>query len=363
MLRWPTRDVSAVLTQYHVRQCIYLAIFNSGIESSYLLASLGLVFGQERATPIRGIVTHHESLRARRVAAAAIRPVLRYLAHPVLLIAAAATVMAAIRGDAPFPLVTFGFAVFAFAYLSILERVIPYDRTWHPAGWEWRRDGIYNALTLIGGGVARGGILSIGAVVAPAEARLPLGVEIALAIGAMSLCSYGYHRLSHRVPWLWQMHGVHHAPHKVNVSNNNVNQFVDAALQLVATHLPLFLLGLSQTAVFAAIVFRVAQSYGTHANIDVDLGWLNYLVTGPEQHRLHHSSEPREVGHYAVDLPLWDLIFGSFTWKPARAPCRVGLHHPAAFPTTRSFLINQVHPFRRAGYLERTARVGLAVDR
>jgi sterol desaturase/sphingolipid hydroxylase (fatty acid hydroxylase superfamily) len=308
--------------------------------------------------------TNHESLSARRRrATAAIRAALRYTAHPGLLLAAAATAMIAIRTDAQLPLVSFGFVVFAFGYLSILERIIPYDRTWHPAGWEWRRDGIYNALTLIGGGVARGGILSIGAVVAPVDTGLPLGVEIALAIGVMSLCSYGYHRLSHRVPWLWSMHGVHHALHKVNVSNNNVTQFVDAALQLVATHLPLLLLGLSQPAVFAAIVFRVAQSYGSHANIDVALGGLNYLVTGPAQHRLHHSSEPDEVGHYAVDLPLWDLIFGSFTWKPARAPRRVGLRHPTAFPTTRSFLVNQVHPFRRAGYLERTARVGLAVDR
>jgi len=288
---------------------------------------------------------------------------LRCLAHPALLVAAAATVIIAIRTEASFPLVNLGFVLFAFGYLSVLERIIPYDRTWHPTGWEWRRDGIYNAMTLIGGGIARGGILSIGSVVAPLHARLPLAVEIAVAIGVMSLSSYGYHRLSHRVAWLWKMHGVHHAPHKVNVANNNVNQFLDAALQLVATCLPLFLLGLSQPAVFAAIVFRLAQSYVTHANIDVDLGWLRYLVTGPAQHRLHHSTEPHELGHYAVDLPLWDLIFGSFTWKPARAPRRVGLRHPAAFPTPRSILVNQIHPFRRAGYLERTARVGPAIDR
>jgi sterol desaturase/sphingolipid hydroxylase (fatty acid hydroxylase superfamily) len=300
------------------------------------------------------------SHRARRRRAAT---ALRYTAHPALLLAAAATITVAIRTEASFPLVTFGFVLFAFGYLSALERIIPYDRAWHPTGWEWRRDGIYNAMTLIGGGFARGGILSIAAVVAPLHARLPLAVEIAVAIGVMSLCSYGYHRLSHRVPWLWKMHGVHHAPRKVNVANNNVNQFLDAALQLAATCVPLFVLGLSQPAVFAAIVFRLAQSYGAHANIDVDLGWLRYVVTGPEQHRLHHSPEPHELGHYAVDLPLWDLMFGSFTWKPARAPRRVGLRHPASFPTPRSILVNQLHAFRRADYLERTARVGLAIDR
>lgn len=290
------------------------------------------------------------------------RPALRYTAYPVLLVAAAATASIAIQREARLPLVLLGFVVFAFAYLSVLERIIPHDRTWHPAGWEWRRDGLYNAMTLVGGVVARGAILSISPA-APLDADLPLGGEIAVAILVMSLCSYSYHRVSHHVPWLWKMHGVHHALHKVNVSNNNVHQFLDAALHLVVIHLPLFLLGLSQAAVFTAIVFRVAQSYAAHANIDVELGWLNYLVTGPEQHRLHHSAEPHEVGHYAAELSLWDLVFGSFTWKPARAPRRVGLRHPTAFPTTRSFLINQVHPFRRAGYLERTARVGLAIDR
>lgn len=301
--------------------------------------------------------------RAQGCRATALRIALRHTAHPVLLLAAAAIVIAAIRTEVSFPLVNLGFVVFAFGYLSVLERIIPYDRTWHPAGWEWRRDGVYCAMTLIGSGVARGAILSLGSVVAPAHARLPLGLEIAAAIGVMSLCSYAYHRLSHHVPWLWKMHGVHHAPRKVNVANHNVHQFLDSALHLGVTHLPVFLLGLSQPAVFAAIVFRVVQSYGAHANIDVDLGWLNYLVVGPEQHRLHHSAEPHELGHYAVELPLWDLVFGSFTWRPARAPRRVGLPQPAAFPTPRSILVNQLHAFRRAGYLERTARVGLAIDR
>ena len=299
----------------------------------------------------------------RRLVTTALHLTLRHTAYPVLLLAAAATVIAAIRTEASFPLVILGFVVFAFGYLSVLERIIPYDRTWHPAGWEWRRDGVYCAMTLIAGGLARGGILSLGSIVAPARARLPLGVEIAAAIGVMSLCAYAYHRLSHHVPWLWKMHGIHHAPRKVNVANYNVHQFLDAALHSMVTHLPVFLFGLSQPAVFAAIVFRVVQSYGAHANVDVELGRLNYVVVGPEQHRLHHSSEPRELGHYAVELPLWDLVFGSFTWKPARAPRRVGLPQPAAFPTPRSILVNQLHAFRRAGYLERTARVGLAIDR
>jgi sterol desaturase/sphingolipid hydroxylase (fatty acid hydroxylase superfamily) len=292
-----------------------------------------------------------------------LRTVVRHSALPVLLLVAIATVIAAIQTGAPLPATSFGFVMFTFVYLSILESIIPHDRAWHPEGWERLRDGLYYAMTMFSGGLARGGILSVGAVVAPLHRHLPLAVEIPVAIVVLSLGSYVYHRLSHRVPWLWKMHGIHHAPRKVNVSNQNLHQFLDAALQLLVTHLPLFLLGLSQQAVFAAIVFRIAQGYAVHANIDVELGWLNYVLGGPEQHRLHHSRDPREVGHYAVDLPVWDLLFDSFTWQPARTPRRVGLRFPAGFPTVRSFVVNQLHPFRRTGYLERGARVGMAIDR
>ena len=102
-----------------------------------------------------------------------LRSALRHTAHPVLLLAAAATVVIAIWTEASFPLVNFGFVVLAFGYLSVLERIIPYDRTWHPSSWEWRRDGIYCAMTLIGGALGRGGILSLGSVMAPVHARLP----------------------------------------------------------------------------------------------------------------------------------------------------------------------------------------------
>jgi sterol desaturase/sphingolipid hydroxylase (fatty acid hydroxylase superfamily) len=209
---------------------------------------------------------------------------------------------------------------------------------------------------MVSGGLARAAIVSIGAIVAPLRPSLPLWLEIPVAMAVLSLCSFAFHRLSHHNAWLWKMHGVHHATQKVNVANNSVNQFLDVALHGIASQLPLFLLGLSQPAVFVAGIFKAAQGYGVHANIDVRMGWLGYLLAIPEQHRLHHSVNPREAGHYAADLPIWDLVFGSFTWAPYRAPERVGLQDPDSFPSARSILANQLHPFRRSGYLRRPDR-------
>lgn len=288
--------------------------------------------------------------------AGAIAAALRYVAQPVLLLAAVVTVIASIRTGASLPLVSIIFIPVAFGYLALVEQVIPYDRAWLPEAWEWRRDGLYYVVTMVSGGLARAMIFSLGMLVAPLRTSLPLWVEIPVAMLTLSFCSFAFHRLSHHLPWLWKLHGVHHVPTKVNVSNNNVNQFLDVVLHSLVAQLPLFLLGLSQPAVFAATLFKAAQGYGVHANIETRLGWLNYLLVTPEQHRLHHSSSARESGHYGSDLPIWDLLFGSFTWAPTRAPARVGLQDPGLFPSADSVLMSQIHPFRRFGYLEHVMR-------
>lgn len=282
--------------------------------------------------------------------------VLRYVAYPLLLLAAVATVIISIWTEASLPLVAVCFVPCTIAYLAVLEQIIPYDRSWLPEAWEWRRDGLYYCLTMVSGGLGRAAIVLIGAIVAPLRPSLPLWAEIPIAILVLSLSSYSYHRLSHHQAWLWKLHGVHHATEKVNVANNSVNQFLDVAFHGIASQLPLFLLGLSQPAVFAAGIFKAAQGYGVHANIDVRLGWLGYFLAIPEQHRLHHSVNAHESGHYGADLPIWDRLFGTFTWAPYKAPERVGLQDPETFPSVRSILANQLHPFRRSGYLERSDR-------
>ena len=87
--------------------------------------------------------------------------------------------------------------------------------------------------------------------------------------------------------------------------------------------------------------------YFSHANINVRLGKLNYLVGGPEQHRLHHSLDIREAGHYSVDIPIWDLLFKSYFWKNGRTPTAVGIKNVTSFPPANAIFSNLLHPFVR----------------
>ncbi|MFH9299262.1 sterol desaturase family protein [Streptomyces sp. NPDC017520] len=272
---------------------------------------------------------------------------LRVAAYPVLLLAVVSVGAAALWLEWDPAWVSSLFLVGVIAYLAILERLIPYDRNWHPKRAEWCWYGIYFLLTMAGSGLAQLLVALAVGLISPAESAYHLGVEIPGALLAGSLVSYTVHRLGHRNALLWRLHGVHHVPEKVNVANNGVNHVLDIVLAQALVQLTLASVGFSRPAVLVVGLFVAAQGYFVHANIDVRIGRLNHLLASPEQHRLHHSTDLSEAGHYGSDLSCWDHLFGSFTWYPGREPAAVGLHDPTSFPGTGEILAALAHPWRR----------------
>ncbi|MGW3071978.1 sterol desaturase family protein [Kitasatospora sp. NPDC001132] len=278
----------------------------------------------------------------------------RRLAHPLLLLGVLCTAVATLHfhwaPDRVSPL----FLVAVLGYLAVLERVIPYRTDWHPSRRELGWYSVYFVLSMVGGALAQGLVAALVEMLGPAHPALPFEMEIPLALLVGSLGDYLVHRWSHRNRWLWRLHGVHHVPDKVNVANNGVNHFLDVFVAQSVVQLSLALIGFSPDSVFVVGIFVLAQGYFVHANIEVRIGPLGHVLAGPELHRLHHSTDLAEAGHYASDLSLWDHVFGSFTWRPGRVPKAVGLTDPAAFPTTGELGATLLHPWRRAKTTEQS---------
>lgn len=272
---------------------------------------------------------------------------LRTLAYPCLLVATillgTATVALGWDPTRISPL----FLIGVLLYLTALERLIPYDRAWHPDRGEWRWYGVYFMLTMAGSALAQAVVSTAVKAVSPTTPTLDLWAEIPGALLIGSLASYLVHRWGHTNPLLWRLHGVHHVPQKVNVANNGVNHVLDIVLAQGIVQLALALAGFSRESVFVVGLFVTAQGYFVHANIDVRIGGLNHFLASPEQHRLHHSTALSEAGHYGSDLSVWDHLFGSFTWRPGRVPTAVGLSEPASFPDTGDIVASLLHPYRR----------------
>ncbi|MFD9954515.1 sterol desaturase family protein [[Kitasatospora] papulosa] len=273
--------------------------------------------------------------------------ILRVAVYPALLLSVVLVGVFAVRQQWDPARVSPLFLLGVIGYLVLLERLIPYDRNWHPEKKEWRHYGIYFLLTMAGSGLAQWLVALAVGLISPADPTCHLGIEIPGALLTGSLASYLVHRLGHRNPLLWRLHGIHHVPEKVNVANNGVNHVLDIVLAQGLVQLALAIVGFSRPAVLLVGLFVAAQGYFVHANIDVRIGPLNHVLASPEQHRLHHSTDLAEAGHYGSDLSCWDHLLGTFTWRPGREPAAVGLRDPAAFPGTGEILAALLHPWRR----------------
>jgi sterol desaturase/sphingolipid hydroxylase (fatty acid hydroxylase superfamily) len=146
---------------------------------------------------------------------------------------------------------------------------------------------------------------------------------------------YWLHRLSHEWEFLWRFHAVHHSPHGLYTLNVGRFHPVDKSLQFLFDALPFICLGVPEEVLSLYFVWYAVNGFFQHSNADVRLGLLNYLVSGPELHRWHHSIRKEESNHnYGNHLILWDIIFGSRYLPPDREVGALGLvnrRYPSGF--------------------------------
>ena len=289
-------------------------------------------------------ITRRNSVSVPAAPAFRARVLRRYLTYPALLAANAALIAWAVITAAPLEAVTTAGLLGTLALLFALERAMPHERHWHPNRKEALRDFFYFGLNGGMDAVAKMGIAFAVAAIGAWENTLPFAVALPVAILVADFGGYWMHRWGH-LGWLWKVHGVHHTPDKVNTWNNNTIHFVNSIYSGLAKTLPLALLGFDPAVIVIAAYVTTIQSYAVHANIDVELGWLGYLIMGPAHHRLHHSTVIEEAGNFASAITVWDIAFGTFVYEPAFAPAAVGVDDPEAFPSPMSVVRNQIHPF------------------
>ena len=122
---------------------------------------------------------------------------------------------------------------------------------------------------------------------------------------------YWYHRLGHDWNWLWRAgHQMHHSVESVDAFGAYYLHPFDAAMFTTIGSLVFFpLLGIVTEAGIIAALFLTFFAMFTHANIRTP-HWLGYILQRPESHCVHHGKGIHQ--HNYADLPIWDMIFGTF---------------------------------------------------
>jgi sterol desaturase/sphingolipid hydroxylase (fatty acid hydroxylase superfamily) len=91
--------------------------------------------------------------------------------------------------------------------------------------------------------------------------------------------------------FLWNIHLTHHLPDAVYVIVHAVFNPIQALITVIIVQLPLILLGVPPEVVLIGTLLIDLQSLVSHFNMDLRMGFLNYIFIGSETHRLHHTGD------------------------------------------------------------------------
>lgn len=237
--------------------------------------------------------------------------------------------------------------------IALHERLLPCRTEWRPDGKTVGTDALY----VVAVQIALPYLLAVSVVVWLARAlqaagytvdgywphHLPAWAQIVLMLLAADFLRYWMHRGFHKYTPLWRLHAVHHSPHGLYWLNVGRFHPIEKMIQYAVDALPFALVGVSGEVLAGYFVFYAINGFYQHSNCLVRLGPLNYLVSGPELHRWHHSELPQESDtNFGNNLIVWDLIFGTRFLPNDREVASLGLRN-RSYPT--GFLAQMRTPF------------------
>ena len=141
---------------------------------------------------------------------------------------------------------------------------------------------------------------------------LPLWALWATTFILIDLVFYIYHRMSHRVRFLWAIHMSHHSSEEMNFAVS-FRQAWFGPVSKIPFFISLPLVGLDPTIIAVAGVISTLWGIVGHTQIIDKLGPLEWIFNTPSHHRAHHGSNEKYIDkNYGNLLIIWDKMFGTF---------------------------------------------------
>ena len=133
---------------------------------------------------------------------------------------------------------------------------------------------------------------------------------------------YIYHRISHRVNFLWAIHMSHHSSEEMNFAVS-FRQAWFGPVSKIPFFMMMPLIGFDPTIIAVAGVISTLWGIVGHTQIVGKLGPLEWIFNTPSHHRVHHGSNSQYIDkNYGNLLIIWDRMFGTF--EPEIEPVKYG---------------------------------------
>lgn len=176
-------------------------------------------------------------------------------------------------------------------------------------------------------------------------AAQPIVLQFLECLFVADLFAYVAHRLFHQVPFLWRFHAIHHSSEILDWLASSRLHVVDIVVTRAFGFVPLYVLGFSNGAIYAYLVWASFQGILAHSNLRFEFGPLRYLFVLPRFHHWHHTALPPVDRNFAVHLPIIDRLFGTYHLPERAWPEQYGI---AGSPVPERYLSHLVYPFARS---------------
>ena len=153
--------------------------------------------------------------------------------------------------------------------------------------------------------------------------QIPIWALWIVTFISIDLVFYIYHRMSHRIRFLWAIHLSHHSSEEMNFAVS-FRQAWFGPISKIPFFIVLPLLGFDPTIVAVAGVISTLWGIVGHTQVIGKLGPLEWIFNTPSHHRVHHGSNKQYIDkNYGNLLIIWDRMFGTF--EPEEEEVKFGL--------------------------------------
>lgn len=146
-----------------------------------------------------------------------------------------------------------------------------------------------------------------------------------LLLIAQDFMFYWLHRIDHYSRIFWAVHVTHHSSEEFNLTVG-FRSSVFQPLYRFIYFIPLALVGFNPLDVL--FMYAATQIYGIliHTKTVGKLGFLEYFLSTPSHHRVHHASNIKYLDkNMGMIFIIWDRLFGTFAEEDDEDPVVYGL--------------------------------------
>lgn len=146
--------------------------------------------------------------------------------------------------------------------------------------------------------------------------RLPRFVETAFGVILLDYTLYLWHVLTHKSPFLWRFHQIHHADLDLTAATAIRFHFAEMIISILWRAGQILLVGVSPEAlkIWQNLLMYSILFHHSNVKLPEDLEKkLQKIIVTPRLHGIHHSVKKDEMdANWSSGLSVWDFLHGTF---------------------------------------------------